>query len=127
MQIMPDTVNDIAKRYANRYDLLVRGLPATSFAKFADKDTRYFVNELFSQDYSVRQKAIYALTNRSNIDPEVNLLLGHLYFASLKKDIAESTSQVSSVIPKVVNLSPSVITAINGHRSKLKAPAIPVF
>lgn len=127
MQMMPKTVDDIAKRYASRYDLLIQALSPASFTKFADKDTRYFVNELLSRDYQTREKAIYALTGRSNTDPEVNLLLGHLYFARLKKDIIESTNQANYVLPKLVSLSSSEITAINGHRSKLKAPAIPLL
>jgi Transglycosylase SLT domain len=127
MQIMPSTMPDFTKRFGSHYDLLVRALPPESFTKFADKDTRYFVNELRSRDYQTREKAIYALIGRSNMDPEVNLLLGHLYFARLKKEIIESTNPGNYVLPKLVSLSSSEIIAINGHRSKLRAPAIPLL
>jgi hypothetical protein len=101
-------------------------MPA-SFARFAEKDTRYFVNEFSSRNYQSRERAMRALAGLSNKDPEVNLLLGHLYFARLKEDVIASTSQMEFVLPKLVNLSTSEITVINGHRSKLKAPAIPLL
>jgi hypothetical protein len=127
MQIMPDTVGDITKRYATRYDSLIRSIPREMFTKFANKDTRYFVNELLSGEYQARLKAIWILTTRSNLDPEVNLLLGHLYFAWLKKEISDNTHQTAGVLPRLTSLSISDIATINGHRSKLRAPAIPLL
>lgn len=126
MQIMPDTLNDIARRYGSRYDQLIRTLTPASFAKFSEKETRYFVNEFFSRDYQTRERAMRALVGLSNKDPEVNLLVGIIYFARLKMDVIANTSHMEFVLPKLVNLSTSEIAVINGHRSKLKAPAIPL-